>query len=364
MVKSQNGLITAQLIHPQTRSPFPEVTGWDKSTYVIGEPRQSFQIRMTATKKSSVYGCTLSIDGQIVCKSKSFKDVGHFFGFRKMDNEYEMFEFMIPEMQQDFALVSSSKAKELKEKMGRIVIEIYDVKKIKLSTPFFQQNPNKFKSDYTPMKRLQDKKLYAAPLTIKRGGIYKHKNSFKNNTKDGFVDRMDLEKHLDTLVIRYSDFYTLVILDHINLYNKEHLQYIPIHYIKKNLCLLEKMIITIIRSFKKMKKFGLSERFLSDELKRYTKMRFEELGVGSLRDYLLSKRDIFLYNPETDNFMLRNTEFNPTNESLIDLKAGNLIDVKYYTVPMDKENFIFKKPTLNCNGDNNKPKEIIIIEEE
>lgn len=363
MVKSQNGLITAQLIHPQTKAPFPEVTGWDKTTYVIGEPRQSFQIRMMTTKKSSVYGCTLSIDGQIVCKSKSFKDVGHFFGFRRMDNEYEMFEFMIPEVQQDFPLVSSSKAKELKEKMGRIVIEIYDVKKIKVSHPFFQQSPNKFKSDYAPMKRLQDKKLFAAPLTIKRGGIYKHKKTFKNNAKDGLIDRMDLEKHLDTLVIRYSDFYTLVILDHVNLYNKDHLQYIPIHYIKKNLCLLEKMIITIIRSFKHMKKSGLSERFLSDELKRYTKMRFEELGVGSLRDYLLSKRDIFLYNPETDNFMLRDSKFKACSEAVKDLAPGNLIDMKYYTVPIDKENFIFKKPSLNFNDKNHEPKDIIIIEE-
>lgn len=350
MVKSQNGLFNAQLIRPKTKEPFPEVIGWDKKCYVIGEAHQNFQIRLTTVKKGGVYACTLSIDGQTVCKGKCFKDVGHFFGFKKNYTEYEMFEFMIPEIVQDFAL-PSVKIKELKEKMGNIVIELYEVKKVRVSHPFFQQQQKNgfLKTEYTPLKRLQDKKLFQAPLTIKRGGIYKNNKVFNNNYKDGMMDRIDYQKHIDTITIRYSDFYTLLISDHINLYNKDHLRFIPIPDIKKNLFLLEKMIITIIKSFKVHEKIGLSERFISDELKRYTKMRFEELGVGSLRDYLLSKKSVFFYNPETDRFLLNvsGKKFKVCCETLQDLKAGNLIDPKYYSVPRDKENFILKKP----NGD-------------
>ena len=306
MVKSQNGLVSVLLIHPQTKEPFPELIGHDKINYVVGESNQNFQIRMLTTKKFAIYGCTLTIDGQMVCMSKTFKDIGHFFGFKKNSNEYEMFQFMIPEIIQDSAVCNPKLQRELKDKMGKIVIEIYGVKKIQLKESTNGPRKTFYQSEYAPLKRLQDKKLFQAPLTIKRGGIYKNNKVFNNkNIKNNMVDRIDMENHLDTIMIRYSDFYTLVISDHINLYNMNHLKYIPINFIKKNLFLLEKMIITIMHSFKRIEKNGLSERLILDELRRYTRMRFEELGVGSLRDYLISKRDTFIYSPETDRFLLK-----------------------------------------------------------
>jgi len=358
MVKSQNGLVSVNLINPLTKEPFPELIGHDKVNYIIGESNQNFQIRLITTKKFAIYGCSLTIDGQMICASKSFKDVGHFFGFKRSTDEYEMFQFMIPEIMQDSNNFNHKIIKELKEKMGRIVIEIYGTKRIQLRKHFDFPKKNNFQTEYTPMKRFQDKKLFHAPLTVKRGGIFKNNRSFnKKNGDDNFVDRMDQNNHLDTVVIRYSDFYTLVISDHINLYNIDHLKFIPINFIRKNLFLLEKMIITIIHSFKRIEKSGLSERLIHEELKRYIKMRFEELGAGSLRDYLISKKEIFVYNPETDKFMLKDPKFKVCYETLNDLKPGNLIDPKYYAVPMDKENFIFKKPepkqiTINLEGKN------------
>ena len=368
MVKSNNGLVNVSLIHPQTKEPFPELLSYDKVNYVIGESNQNFQIRMTTTKKFAVYGCTLTIDGQLVCGSKSFKDIGHFFGFKKTSNEYEMFQFVIPEIISDSALCNPKLVREIKEKMGRIVIDIYGTKKIQFKE--HHDNPkypkkmfNRPDCGYVPMKRFQDKKLFQAPLTIKRGGIYKNNKTFNNkHAKDNLIDRCDMNNPLDTVVIRYSDFYTMVISDHINLYNKDHLKYIPINYIKKNLFLLEKMIITIIHSFKRIEQSGLSERLIQDELRRYTKMRFEELGVGSLRDYLISKRDIFIYNPETDKFLLKDPKFKVCYETLNDLRPGNLIDSKYYSVPVDKENFLLKKPVAKPTNYIIDPKNCIIID--
>lgn len=364
MVKSENGLVSVQLIHPQTKEPFPELIGYDKANYVIGESNQNFQIRLITTKKFSIYGCTLTIDGQIICKSKTFKDVGHFFGFKKNDQEYEMFQFMIPEIMHDCTFSNQKLAKALKEKMGRIIIDIYGTKKMVLKESNYLNKKQPFKLDYTPMKRFQDKKLFQAPLTIKRGGIYKNNKVFnrKNISSNNMIDRVDLESHLDSIIIRYSDFYTLVISDHINLYNKDHLKYIPIHYIRKNLFLLEKMIITIIHSFKRIENSGLSERLILDELKRYTRMRFEELGVGSLRDYMISKTDVFFYNPESDKFLLKDPKFKVCHETLNDLKPGNLIEPKYYAVPLDKENFILKKPEFKSMSFQAEIKNYIVID--
>ena len=363
MVRSEKGLVSAYLINPTTREPFPEIIGHDKVNYVIGENSQNFQIRLISSKKFAVYGCSLKIDGQVVCATKTFKDVGHFFGFKRSADEYEMFQFVIPETTQESTNYNPKLIKELREKMGRIVIEIYGTKKTQIKQQFDNSKKN-YHSDYIPMKRFQDKKLFLAPLTIKKGGLFKNTRGFTKKNRggeEGFMDKMDPNNHLDTIYIRYSDFYTLVISDHINLYNKDHLKFIPTNYIRKNLYLLEKMIVTIIHSFKRIEKSGLSERLIHDELRRYIRVHFEDLGVGPLRDYLMTKKETFIYNPETDKFMLKDPKFKVCYETLNDLKPGNLIDPKYYAVQTDKENFIFKKPDNN-NGRNFEGKDFIVID--
>ena len=78
--------------------------------------------------------------------------------------------------------------------------------------------------------------------------------------------------------------------------------------------------LILLHSFKRIEKNGLSERLILDELRRYTRMRFEELGVGSLRDYLISKRDTFIYSPENDRFLLKDPKFKVCYETLNDLR--------------------------------------------
>ena len=88
------------------------------------------------------------------------------------------------------------------------------------------------------------------------------------------------------------------------------------------------MLRTILQTHRQKR---LSQRNLGEEVKRYTGHRFDDLGVGRLRHFLMGRKEVFLFDGETDEVGLVESEgFKPMRETLEDLKPGNLFDRSYF----------------------------------
>lgn len=129
MVNSLNGLFQAFLINPSNREPLSEINGTDNYTYVIGENGGSFQIQLQSCKRGEIYGCSLHIDGKLICKAKTFKGKGHFFGFQTNEGSYRVFKFIIPPLT-EVGTRHPSIINAITQNGGKIRVDLFGVKKV------------------------------------------------------------------------------------------------------------------------------------------------------------------------------------------------------------------------------------------
>lgn len=129
MVNSLNGLFQVFLINPSDREPLAEIKGTDNYAYVIGENGGSFQIQLQTCKRGEIYGCSLQIDGKLICKAKTFKGKGHFFGFQTVDGSYRVFKFVIPPST-EVGTRHPSIINEIRVNAGKIRVDLFGVKKV------------------------------------------------------------------------------------------------------------------------------------------------------------------------------------------------------------------------------------------
>lgn len=196
----------------------------ERENYLCVEKGQNFRIRMIAAYDPTVvFGSKLYIDGKEIYGEKSFLGIGHYFGHKLGDGNYNTFMF-------DNPLTNlKEKSEYSKEEVfygikspdyGKIKLEFFKTKQItvKKQEKKFNSNHERFSSSIRP----DDKKFFLMSLTIKEGEGIKIENTYKKNHIDKFegdkmtVDVTDYTTIYDSLEVKYADFLALQIMGHVS----------------------------------------------------------------------------------------------------------------------------------------------------
>jgi hypothetical protein len=274
------------LIDSQTKKALPFLQSKEKQFYVCTEANQPFIIRLKAKLREKVFGAKLFIDGKEAIKDKTFKDVGHFFGFKQGFGNYKEFIFDTPEIKPVVTEKENSDS-------CSIYIEFYETYSVKEENLSYEIKKEKEYPQFEQLGGNENKKFYLRSLSVRQG------NKFKiDSLKPNFLGKyktsnyIDFEKKIDSIKIFYADFVALQIMGLLSLRNLDHLLLIPES--KWDLQTAVHALQSILGNNKYKEGMKISD--VEGIFEAYTKKSLKNFIKGDLYNFFQTKSSIFRVN--------------------------------------------------------------------
>ena len=292
---SENKTFEISVLDSFSKTPLPFFLSIEKRYFICTEANQPFMVKIKAKDKEKVFGAKLFLDGKEAISYKTFKDVGHFFGFKLGNGNYKEFLFDVPPSRE------SSSLEKAAEELGSVKVEFFETMATIVENRDCGKNDNRNKpfkdtKDYEEFEQacgLESKKFYLRSLSVREGNNFainvKHKKYLGKTRTEHFID---FSKPLDAIKIFYADFVALQLMGLISLRNVEHLPLIP--DLKWDLSMTLVCLEAILGS--KKHKEGIFLKDLEEVFHSYSKKNLKDFIQGDLYNYFQTKANVFNIN--------------------------------------------------------------------
>lgn len=314
---------------------------------VVAEHEKEFCLRIYARDglETEVFAARIFIDDQMIGAPKIFCGIGTVKGFKIETGIFRRFMFKIPkEVRTESSLEAESLAK-----MGTIRIEfLTTVQLTQKGKPKFISTKNS--CQFEEKGRPDMKKLFKKSLTIGLGSVIENKKiqlkhlHYNKATDTHVTNRIGKgSKLIDSVLINYADYESLLLMGYISIYNVNHMMAIPPKKLRES-----HVVDTVLSAIIKHEKKALSLFELEQLFQKYCKIPFEQCYLGLMGNFI-SRRSAFQID---ENGMIKvvNQKEEKTNvRANMDL-LHSLVDPSYLKMPTGKR-------PIGSTGDNLKKRQ-------
>lgn len=304
---------------------------------VLAEHDLEFCLRIYARDglENEAFTSKIFIDDQLIGPPKTFCGSGFVKGYKIETGLFRRFVFKIPKV---IRTESSVEADSL-AKMGSIRIDFFTTVKLKKkgkTDPLFSKNTFSFEEKGRP----DTKKLYKKSLAVGLGRIVRNTASRLNHLKYdqatntywsyGFGKESKL---IDSVLINYADYDSLLLLGYISIYNVNHMAVIPPMKLR-----LPHVIDSVLTGIIKHEKRPLKLDELDVLFQKYCDVPFERTNLGVIGSFV-SRRGAFQI--DENGFIRLQGSQKEEQESLSTKRMNNLpllVHPKYLKKPEAPEN--------------------------